>query len=278
MDDDGLLDDGLEDDSGALMRAVGRQVKLWREDAGMTQAELGTALGYSEEMISAVERGRRLPKPNLLERADEVLGAGGKIKAMVKEVAEARYPRKVRSLARVEGEAVEINAYENHNLHGLLQTETHARALFRMRRPFLGDEVVERGVAGRIARQSILGQPGAPVFGFVQEEVTLRRPLGEREAHREQLKRLLEIGELRNVELQVMPTNRTDHAGMGGPLQLLKLRNGRTLGHVEVHGYARSIPDAREVQRLEIQYGIIRAQALTPRESLEFIEKLLGET
>ncbi|MBW1597797.1 helix-turn-helix transcriptional regulator [Streptomyces sp. JJ38] len=268
----------MEDESAAVGRTVGRQIKLWREDAGLTQAELGLELGYSEEMISAVERGRRLPKPSMLERADEVLNAGGKIKAMTKEVVEARYPRKVRDLAKLEREVTEMGVYENHNLHGLLQTKWHSRALFEMRRPMLDEEVIERSVAARLARQGIFEQRGAPIFSFVQEEVTLRRPLGGVEAHREQLRRILELGRLRNVEIQVMPTRREDHAGMGGPLQLLRLRNGTALGQVEVHGYSRAISEPRELQRLEIQYGIIRAQALTPRESLAFIEKILGET
>lgn len=33
----------------------------------------------------------------------------------------------------------------------------------------------------------------------------------------------------------------------------------------------------QEVQILEMRYGMIRAQALTPRESQAFIEKVLGE-
>jgi hypothetical protein len=32
------------------------------------------------------------------------------------------------------------------------------------------------------------------------------------------------------------------------------------------------------MQVLELRYGIIRAQALSPRESLAFIERVLGET
>ncbi|WP_431784962.1 helix-turn-helix domain-containing protein [Streptomyces chumphonensis] len=278
IDDEGLLDDGAEDDFGALMRTVGRQLKLWREDAGMTQAELGVALNYSEEMISAVERGRRLPKPNLLEQADDVLGAGGKLKALAQEVTEARYPRKIRNLARHEREAVEMSAYENHSLHGLLQTEDYARSQYQMRRPVYEEELVERNVAARLGRQCVLTQAHAPIFSFVQEEVTLRRPLGGHETQRAQLRRLIDLGQLRNVEIQVMPTNREDHAGLGGPMQLLKLRNGDRFGHLEVHGFARTVSSPKELQRLEIQYGIIRAQALTPRESLAFIEKILGET
>ncbi len=109
-DGDSGWDLGLDDESTALMKAVGRQIKLWREAAGLTQAELGAELGYSLEMISAVERGRRLAQPVLLESADRVLNAGGKIAAMKDDVAEARYPKKVRDLAKVEREAVEIGA------------------------------------------------------------------------------------------------------------------------------------------------------------------------
>lgn len=50
------------------------------------------------------------------------------------------------------------------------------------------------------------------------------------------------------------------------------------MGHVEVQLFNRLISDPKEIQILEIRYGIIRAQALTPRESLAFIEKVLGET
>lgn len=33
------------DDSGAVLKTVGRQIKAWRERAGLTQGELGAAIG-----------------------------------------------------------------------------------------------------------------------------------------------------------------------------------------------------------------------------------------
>ncbi|MFD8864693.1 helix-turn-helix transcriptional regulator [Streptomyces sp. NPDC059590] len=267
-----------EDDSGAVLRAVGRQIKLWREAAGMKQVELGAAIGYGEELVSAVERARRIPRPEFLDKTDEVVGAGGKIAAMKKDVAEARYPKKVRDLAKLEVEAGELGAYGNHNMHGLLQTEEYTRALFDMRRPTYSEDEIERHVAARLARQEIFEQRSAPMLTFVQEEVTLRRPLGGRMVLRRQLEHLLELGQLRHVQIQVMPTDREDHAGMGGQLQLLKLRDGTTVGHWEAQLSNRLISNPKEVQILEMRYGIIRAQALTPRESLAFIEKLRGET
>ncbi|WP_432588095.1 helix-turn-helix transcriptional regulator [Streptomyces sp. HD1123-B1] len=267
-----------DEESAAVLRAVGRQIKLWREAAGLKQAELGAAIGYGEEQVSAVERARRIPSPGFLDKADEVLGASGKIAAMKKDVAEARYPKKVRDLAKLEEEAGELGAYANHNVHGLLQTAEYTRALYEMRRPSLTEDEIERYVAARLARQEIFERRPAPLLTFVQEEVTLTRPLGGRMVLRRQLEHLLELGQLRHVEIQVMPTDREDHAGMGGELQLLKIKDGTTIGHWEAQLSNRLISDPKEVQILEMRYGIIRSQALTPRESLAFIEKLRGET
>jgi transcriptional regulator with XRE-family HTH domain len=271
-------DSGTEDDSGALMKAVGRQVKMWREAAHFRQSELGAAIGYGEDMISAVERGRRLPRPEFLDKADEVLGAGGKLAAMKDAVAVARYPKKVRDLAKLEAETVELGAYCNHNMHGLLQTEAHARALFGMHRPTYSEDDIDRDLAARMARQEVFSSSPAPALTFVLEEVVLRRPIGGRMVLRQQLEHLLEIGQLRNVDIQVMPTDREDHAGMGGALQLLRLKDGATLGYSEAHWMTQLISDPKQVQLFELRYGLVRAQALTPRESFAFIEKVREET
>lgn len=91
------LDIDPADDSSAVMAAVGRQIKLWREAAGMRAAELGAAIGYGEDLVYKVEGGRRIPKPEFLDATDRVVGARGKISAMKQDVAEARYPKKVTS-------------------------------------------------------------------------------------------------------------------------------------------------------------------------------------
>ncbi|MBB1256776.1 helix-turn-helix transcriptional regulator [Streptomyces sp. OF3] len=276
--DDGTWGPGLEDDSAQVMKAVGRQIKLWREAAGMTQAELGAAIGYGEEMVSAVERGRRVPKPEFLDAADRVLGANGKISAMKRDVAEARYPKKVRDLAKLEAEAVELGAYVNTVVHGLLQTEEYARALGNLRRPVYGEDELERLVAARLERQEVFERRPSPLLTFVQEETTLRRPIGGQDVLRGQLERLLEVGARRHVEIQVMPIDCVDHAGLDGSFRVLKLKDGTTVGQNEGQLTSRLFSVPKEVQVLEMRYGMIRAQALTPRESLAFIERLLRET
>ncbi|MFJ6295128.1 helix-turn-helix domain-containing protein [Streptomyces griseoviridis] len=266
-----------DEEATAVLKAVGRQIKAWRESAGLRQSELGAAVGYSEEMVSSVERGRRVPKPDFLDKADKALGAGGKLATMKEDVEKARYPKKVRDLKQLEDEAVEMGAYASHHIHGLLQTPQYARELYVMRRPAYSEEEIDRYVTARVARKAVFERTPLPLLTFVQEEVTLRRPLGGRMILRRQLEHLLEMSKLRHVEIQVMPNDREDHAGMGGSLQLLKLQDGKTLGHSEGQLANRLISDPREVQILEMRYGMIRAQALTPRESLAFIEKVMGE-
>lgn len=266
-----------EDETAAVIRTVGKLVKLCRERAGMTQAELGAAIGYSLELVSSVERGRRVPKPEFLRNADEVLHADGLLAALQKDVEEARYPKKVRDLAKLEDQAFELNVYADHNMHGLLQTEEYARSLYEMRTPAFSEEEVEQHVAARLARQEIIRRTRPPMLNFVLEEVTLHRPIGGAPCLRRQLGHLLDIGRMRHVNVQVMPTDRPDHAGLGGPIELIKLADGGSVAHTEAQLTDRVISKPKEVQILEMRYGIIRSQALAPRESLAFIDKLRGE-
>ncbi|MFI8814366.1 MULTISPECIES: helix-turn-helix domain-containing protein [unclassified Streptomyces] len=268
-----------DDESGvAVVAAVGRQIKAWREAAGMRACELGAAMGYGEDLIYKVEGGRRIPRPEFLDGADTVLGAGGKLAAMKPDVAEVRYPKKIRELAKLEVQAVELLAYGNSSVHGLLQTAEYARALFAMRQPAYPQDEIERGVAARMARQAIFERSPAPTVGFVLEEVVLRRPLGGKMVLRRQLEHLLGFGESRNVTVQVMPMDREEHAGIDGEIQVLKFRDGTAVGRSEGAFGGRPVSDPKHIRILELRCGMIRAQALPPRESMAFIERVLGET
>ena len=268
-----------EDESGAaVVAAVGRQIKAWRESAGMRACEFGAAMGYGEDLIFKVEGGRRIPRPEFLDRADEVLGAGGKLAMMKRDVAEARYPKKVRDLGKLEERAVELAAYSSRTPYGLLQTAEYAQALFEMRRPAYSQDEVDVSVAARMARQFIFERSPAPALSFVLEEVMLWRPIGGRMVLRRQLERLLALGELRNVDIQVMPTDREEHAGVDGDVELLKFGDGSAVGRSDGAFAARPVSSPKQIRILELRYGIIRAQALTPRESLAFIKQALGET
>ncbi|CAM5665411.1 helix-turn-helix domain-containing protein [Streptomyces hirsutus] len=265
------------DSNGEFLRCFGRQMKLLREAAGLTQAQLGDQVGYGEAQIAAVEQGRRIPKPELIDGVDRAVSARGVLLAMKEEVAKARYPGFFRRYVQLEAEAIELHAYVNHAIKGLLQTEECARAVFQMWRPLLDEEAIEQGVTARMERQKLFTRRPAPLLSFVFEEHVLRRPLGGREVWRGQLEQLLLIGHQRNVEMQVMPMERDEHAGLAGPFTLIHSKNQRRMAYMEVQDVSALYAEPKKVSQLEATYGVLRAQALTPKESLTFIEKLLGE-
>lgn len=275
---DGSVQPERDESMFDVLKVVGKLVKLLRERAGLTQAQLGEAIGYGEDQVSAVERARRVPKPEFLDGTDEALGAGGMLSAMKEDVARARYPAEVRNLSKLEDQATEINAYDNHVFNGLLQTEDYARSLFKLRRPLLNEETIERRVEARMARQAIFHRWPAPILSFVIEEVVLHRPYGGPAVLHSQLETLLRFGQMRNVDIQVMPTDREDNGGMSGPFMLLEIPGRAKMAHTEGQMTNHLITDRKSVHAIEVRHGIIRAQALTPRESLALIEKLLGET
>ncbi|MFF4789472.1 helix-turn-helix domain-containing protein [Streptomyces sp. NPDC001276] len=262
----------------AVITTVGRQLKLRREAKGLRAAEFAEAVGYGEDLVYKVEGGKRIPRPEFLDRADAVLGAGGLLSAMKEDVARVRYPKKVRDLAQMEARAVELQLYDPLNIHGLLQTPEYARGLLLMRRPAYTEDEVERFIAARVARKSVFERNPVPELSFVLEEWTLRRPLGGKALLLRQLEHLLEMGRLRNVELQVMPMDREEHAGLAGGIEVLKFGDGSVVGRSSAVANGRPVTEPRQLRILELRYGIIRAQALTPRESTAFIEQLLGET
>lgn len=269
---------GAEPDSSTdFLRCFGRQMKLLREAAGLTQTQLGSQVGYGEAQIAAVEQGRRIPKPELIDAVDRAVDARSVLMAMKEEVAKARYPGFFRRYAELEAEAVELHAYVNHVVKGLLQTEEYARAVFQMWRPLLDEEAIEQGVAARLERQKLFARRPAPLLSFVFEEQALRRPLGGREVWHGQLEQLLVFGHQRNVEMQVMPMERDEHAGLAGPFTLIHSKKQRRMAYMEVQDVSALYAEPKKVSPLEATYGVLRAQALTPKESLTFIEKLLGD-
>ncbi|MFJ3220915.1 Scr1 family TA system antitoxin-like transcriptional regulator [Kitasatospora sp. NPDC086801] len=266
-----------------FFRAIGKQIKLLRERAGMTQKELGEHVGYGEHLIGAVERGQRTPQPEFLVAVDKVLNAGGLLAITKDDVMRARAKARLRHPAWFRGyAALEVDSIETHNfatldIPGLLQTEEHARAVYAMRQPPLSEEVIEMRVAARMARQEVLTRWPRGMFSWVIDESVLRRPLGGWDVHAAQLRRLLEVGRTRGMVIQVLPLDKTEHAGMGGPFILITPKGRPQHAYIEAQTSSRLITDPDEVRIMNARYNILRAQALSPEESLALIEKILGE-
>jgi len=75
-----------------------------------------------------------------------------------------------------------------------------------------------------------------------------------------------------------MPLHCETHSGLDGRIEMLKFADGTAVGRCDGAFNGRPTSDPKQLRILELRYGTIRAQALSPRESLAFIEELLGET
>ncbi|MEV6495940.1 helix-turn-helix domain-containing protein [Streptomyces prunicolor] len=278
VDDPGWEVDPDDEWGLAVLATVGRQLKLRREAVGMRVADFAVAIGYGEDLVYKIEGGKRIPRPEYLDKSEEVLRADGLISAMKEDTAKVRYPKKVRALAKLEAQAVEIGIYECNIIAGLLQTPEHVRTVIEAAQPPYSPDDVERMVAARLDRQSVFERDPAPSIHFVLEEAVLRRPIGGTMAWRGQLEHLLKVGRLRNVVLQVMPMNCEVHSGLDGRIEVLKFPDGTAVGRSDGAFSGRPTTDPKQLRILELRYGTIRAQALSPRESSALIEQLLGET
>ncbi|WP_442911091.1 helix-turn-helix domain-containing protein [Kitasatospora sp. NBC_01266] len=274
------------DEIQQFFTTLGKQLKLLRERAGLTQKELADQLGYSEDLISSVERGRRNVQPELLEAADKLLNAGGLLKAAVEDVKKAKamakervkHPAFFRDFTLLEPTAVELSYYSTMAVPGLLQTPEYARHVFSAGRPLLDEAAVEQRLAARLSRQEILTKKWPPpMVSCIVEESVVRRPIGGSSVQKGQLESLLAFSKLRNGELQVMPTGCQEHAGLDGPFTLLTPKGGPQVAYTEAQQVGRLVTGYEEVRLLSAIYGTMRSQALTPRESQALIEKMLGE-
>jgi len=227
------------------------------------------------QLEPAIEQGRRIPRPETIDRLDGLLDGDGLLIAMKRAVALTRYPAFFRDAARIEEETVEFHAYAVLAVPGLLQTEEYARTMFTVWRPRRREDEIEEMVAARLARHKIYERKPAPTLSFVIEESVLERPFGGADVLRGQLEHIRLVAENPHVEIQVMPTRVVDHAGADGPFTLMTPVGGEQVAYVESQANGRVITNRESVRGFAVRYGILRAQALSPVESVRHIEKLL---
>lgn len=267
-----------DDDRPVIWVGYGKLLKLFREHAGYTQQALADAVGYSYEQTASIEQGRRPAKAAFTDAAERVLSAGGALAVLQDDVDRAKLPAFFWDFASIETEAVSRFSYDPLLVPGLLQTEEYARALFAGHCPPLDDEIIEQHTEARLNRQKLLTRTPLVDLSFVIEEAALRNPVGGPDAMRRQLQHLLDVGELRNVEIQLMPSHKGFHPGLNGAFVVLETLEHRQVGYVESQGAGFVICDPNKVSGFALRYGKLRSQALSAEESARRITRLAGET
>ncbi|MDF9813162.1 helix-turn-helix transcriptional regulator [Streptomyces sp. SPB162] len=263
--------------SSGTARYFAELLRSFRKSRGLTQAQLGELVHVSDSYVSAIETCERIPSPEFIAAADETLEAGGLLALATQHLANDRYPAFFKDFAKLEADALSVSSYSTHMLNGLLQTEDYARAVISSRFPPLEDEEVERLVEARLARRTLFTRKPVALFSFVIETAVLQRQYGSREVMHELLDHLLRCAALRNVVVQVIPSDRGEHAGVDGTVKLIETPEHKHLAYLEMQERSLLIADPDEVARYSQRYAMIRTQALGIEESAALIKQLAGE-
>ncbi|WP_328632585.1 helix-turn-helix domain-containing protein [Streptomyces sp. NBC_00356] len=255
-------------------RYCGSQIKLWRTEAGIDREILAKEAGYGCEYVKSMENGRRKPTLRLLQIADQLCGAGGKIVAAQEYLKPEAHPPRAQEYMALEKDAITVSVYQPLLIPGLLQAPEYAKALIGASSPPLDDETVGERVAGRLKRQEALTTRTSVMFSFVMFEAALRTDVGGHGVMLRQLQRLLDVGELRNVSIQVLPFGRAYGVALNGAIALLETADHEHYAYVEGPETSTLYADLGKVSALMRAHDMIRVHALSPEDSAEFIRKV----
>lgn len=269
-------------------RRLGQELRRLRDEAGITIDTVAERLECSASKISRIETGHTTATPRDVRDMLLIYGVSeAESEELVQIAREARQkgwwhpfnPVLSGAYVGLEQAARSVHAYEQQAVPGLLQTEEYAEAMIRNARPDMPTDQVVQRVRVRSNRQSLLTQDDPIDLWVVLDEAVVSRPVGGDEVMRAQLRRLVEVAELPNVTIQLLPFDVGAHAGMDSSFTILLFAES---GDPDVV-YAENamgglfLEKQDELQRFNYIFDHIRAVAMRPEESIEHIAELVEE-
>jgi transcriptional regulator with XRE-family HTH domain len=270
---------------------LGSQLRRLRETAHISRADAGYAIRGSESKISRMELGRVRLKQRDVADLLTLYGVSddGERRSLL-EMARLsnepgwwnRYgdlmPSWFQDYVGLEESASLIQTYELQFVPGLLQTEDYARAVASHGQPDSHSDEVERRVALRMRRQSVLVRPHPLRLWAVIDESVLHRPIAGRAVLRRQVEHLLEITAEPNVTLRVLPYERGGLAAEGA-FSLLRFDEAELpdLVYVEHLGGALYLDKPEEIELYAAVVDRLAVDAQTPAHTRKRLSTLRAE-
>ncbi|MEU9832588.1 helix-turn-helix transcriptional regulator [Streptosporangium sp. NPDC048047] len=256
----------------------GAELRKVRMLSGLSQRKLGDLVHLSASQVSMIENGRRAPGLDFARKVDAVLGRGRELTDLLDRLTREadQMPRWFRPWLDFEAEAESLHVWQLAMVPGLFQVEGYARALIANEPGTTSDQAEER-LAARLDRQRLLDRPGPPMMWVVLDEGVLHRPVGGPEVMVEQMRRLLELAESPRVSLQVLPYAAYGTVGLLGSFVVAEMpRESPPVAYIDSQSTEDRVSDrSEEVKSLICRHGVIRADALSRRESLGFIKETM---
>lgn len=270
-------------------RRLRRELRRLRDRAAATVDDVAAGLGWHRSKVIRVEQGHsRVTAADVqsllifyraTEEEQESLGTLAR-QARQKGWWNAYGDVLPDDYVGFEAEATSISTYESLYVPGLLQTEEYARAIIRAGRTTADADEVDRIVAARLARKVLLARDVPPKLWIILDEAVVRRAVGGVEVMRAQLGRLIEACAMPSIEIQILPFAAGAHAAMGGPFTILDYADPALDPTIVYQGNDTStllLEEEGQVSRCRLMFDHLRAKALDPDKSGDFMARVAGQ-
>jgi transcriptional regulator with XRE-family HTH domain len=259
-------------------------------DKGLTQEQVAQAMEWSLSKMNRIEKAKTGISANDLkallplygitdqDRTEELLSLARASRQTpwwrgYADVA----PSTVLELIDYENAATAISQFEPMFVPGILQTEEYALAVLRA--AYGEGSPAERLVALRTRRRDLLTSEGAPRFSFVLDESVIHRLVGNPATMRSQLMHLVNLAELPNVTIRLVPFTAGLHPGMRGPFKVIEFDDEPDEDIAFLEGprgdFISDDPD--EARHYLEAFGRVTELALEPAESVSLLRKIASE-
>lgn len=263
-----------------LRRRLGRRLREIRETAGLNLEEAARRLDKTRSALQRIEAGETKADVHFIRSAMDLYDIYDE--TLIAQAREAAKPLWFRAYGvedlgyvDVETHASTVQEFPGLNLPGLLQTEAYIRAMLEHGRRRRTPEQMRNDIEVRLIRQARLTSDDNPLeLTAIIDESALRRDIGGEEVMREQRRQLIEMAALPTVTLQVLPLKA--HSAMDGGFTLLSFAEPADMDvlYVEYATGALHIEDERELRAARLTLEQLRTEAMSPADSIAFIERI----
>jgi len=272
---------------------LGDAVLKIRKQTGLTLEEVGERMRWPQSKISRIENGMvRAHWGDIQDLLDlyefHDTDQRKALLALAKSARErgwwhaygATLDHPFADLISLEGISREICVYESQLVHGLLQTKDYALALIGSSRVWEEKTEAEKFVEVRKARQNILTNDRPLDLWVILGEAVLYQQIGGARVMRDQLHHLIDISEIPNVTIQILPFSAGASTGMYGPFHILQFPGPGVTEVVYLENLTGGLylEQTDEVQRYMVAFDHLRASALPTKESRQLIATAAKET
>ncbi len=274
------------------LRRLAVLLQEMREEAGISKEEVSSQTGINVTTLYRIETAQARPQRRTLmtmldlygveeERRNDALKLLSEaLKPGMSRPFEAAVSEVYAAYINFETEALSARLFQTSFIPGLLQTERYAWAVLDTAMPKVEASVIEQRLRARVERGKVLAREGNPLeLWVVLDEAAIRRVVGGRDVMREQLERLGEYSDKRNVILQVLPFDAGAHPAMVGSFVVLDFHEPADPELVYVEGIAGDdiVEGHNEIRRFGVMFDQLRAMALSPRDSAVLVAEAAAQ-